>query len=80
MYKKADVLKENQNYYGGESLTTIINLSLDEVNTPPQMKTVITNNSQIHVTASSIYLTSPSYMRQPFACPADAMCMPWRGE
>ncbi len=80
MYKKADVLRKNQGYYAGESLTTIVNIALDELNAQPQMKTIITNSAQIHVTPASIYLISPSYMRQPFVCPADAICMPWRWE
>lgn len=80
LYKKPDPLQKNSNMYGSESLTTIVRLPLNVTNAVPQMKTIMWNSSQIHVSAKSIYLTSPTYMRQPFVCPINAMCMPWRWE
>ncbi len=79
LYKKPDPLQKNSQYYGWESLTTIVRLPLN-TDAKPQIKTIMWNSSQIHVSNKSIYLTSPTYMRQPFVCPMNAMCMPWRGE
>lgn len=80
LYKKSDVLEKNSNSYGGEWLTTVISLPLNNVNAKPQIKTVMSNSSQIHVSQKSLYITTPTYMRQPFSCPINAMCLPWRGQ
>ncbi len=80
MFKKPDPAQKGQGYYGGESLTSIVRLALNVAGAKPQIKTIVANSSQIHVSKKSIYVTTPTYMWSPFICPADAMCMPWRGQ
>lgn len=80
MYQKANLEKTDGRWYADESLTTIVRLSLDNLTKAPEMKTILGNNAQVHVSKKSIYLTSSTYRRQPFICPAWAMCLPWRGE
>lgn len=80
MYKKADLEKTDWRWYSDESLTTLVRLSLNNLTKRPEMKTILSNNTQVHVSKKSIYLTSATYRRQPFVCPVGAMCLPWRWE
>jgi hypothetical protein len=80
MYQKANLEKTDGRWYADESLTTIVRMPLDNLAAKPQMKTILWNSAQVHVSKKSIYLTSSTYRRQPFICPANAMCLPWRGE
>jgi hypothetical protein len=82
LYKKPDPQKKGSMYAGGESLTSIISLPLDTISATPTIKTIVGNNSQIHVSTKSIYLTSPVYVPYAFSCPIGAAitCPVWRGE
>lgn len=80
MYRKPDQQQKWMGYYGGEALTSIVRLPLQDANPQAQVKTILANSSQIHVSADSLYLTTPSYVYTPFSCPVGAMCLPWRGE
>lgn len=83
LYKNTDPKSSDNNwgyrYAFGESMTSILSLSLDNATTKPIIKTAFVNNAQVHVSSKNIYLTAPVYMPSEFACPAlpNVMCMPW---
>ena len=83
LYKQADpkdaAKKEKYAYANGETLTSILSLSLNNPTAKPTIKTAFVNNAQIHVSDKNIYLTAPIYMPAQFTCPAlpNVMCMPW---
>lgn len=78
--KQPDTTAKNMYRYAfGEGMTSIVSLSLTNPTQKPFAKIAFANNAQIHVSAKSIYLTSPVYMPAQYACPAQegVMCMPW---
>ncbi|MEI7477731.1 MAG: hypothetical protein WCJ81_04380 [bacterium] len=71
LYKKSMPQISKYPYYmgNGESITSIISLSLTDTKPTPTIKTIIGNSTQIHVSSKSVYLTSSTYMPSLFMCP-----------